>query len=106
MARRRSVVAIFAPAGYGKTTLLGQAAQADNRPFAWVSLERRDNDPVVLMTRLAERLGQISAVDPAVFDAPRLPASGPRSSIVRRLGAAFASIDPPAVVVLDDVHRL
>jgi hypothetical protein len=43
--RAESVVAIFAPAGYGKTTLLGQATEADVRPFASVSLEGRDNDP-------------------------------------------------------------
>ena len=100
------MVAIFAPAGYGKTTLLGQAAEADIRPFAWVSLRDRDNDPVVLMTRLAEGLGRISAVGPTVFEALRFPATALWSSIVPRLGAAFGSIEAPAVVVLDDVHRL
>ena len=100
------MVAIFAPAGYGKTTLLGQAAEADIRPFAWVSLRDRDNDPVVLMTRLAESLSRIWAVGPSVFEALRFPASALWSSIVPRLGAAFGSIEAPAVVVLDDVHRL
>ena len=34
---------IVAPAGYGKTTLLAQWAEADTRPFAWVALDGRDD---------------------------------------------------------------
>ncbi|HME03187.1 MAG TPA: hypothetical protein VKG38_09175, partial [Solirubrobacteraceae bacterium] len=97
---------IVAPAGYGKTTLLAQAEAADPRPFAWVALEDGDNDPVVLMTHLAEALDRITKVGPGVFDALRLPASSLWSKSVPRLGAALASIERPAVVVLDDVHVL
>ena len=32
---------VLAPAGYGKTTLLGQWAEADPRAFAWVALDER-----------------------------------------------------------------
>ena len=38
--------AIVAPAGYGKTTLLAKWAEADPRPFAWVALDDRDDDPL------------------------------------------------------------
>src|SRR5271167_1935942 len=62
------VVTIFAPAGYGKTTLLTQAAEADPRPFAAISVEHGDNDPVVLMTHLAETLDLVATVGSAVFD--------------------------------------
>src|SRR5208283_6139436 len=100
------VVTIVAPAGYGKTTLLAQAEATDPRPFAWVSLEDGDNDPVVLMTHLAEALDRITKVGPGVFDALRLPAGSLWSKSVPRLGAALASIERPAVIVLDDVHAL
>jgi ATP/maltotriose-dependent transcriptional regulator MalT len=69
------VVAIFAPAGYGKTMLLSQAAEADVRPFACIALEDGDNDPVVRMTHLAEGLDRMSTVGPAVFEAPGLCAT-------------------------------
>jgi LuxR family transcriptional regulator, maltose regulon positive regulatory protein len=38
-------VCVVAPAGYGKTTLLAQWAERTGRPVAWVSVDRRDNDP-------------------------------------------------------------
>lgn len=104
--RVEPVVAILAPAGYGKTTVLGQAAEADARPFGWVSLVDGDNDPVVLMTHVAQGLARIANVDGEAFAAPRFPPGALWSSSVPRLAAAFASIERPAVVVLDDVHLL
>jgi LuxR family maltose regulon positive regulatory protein len=35
---------LVAPAGYGKTTLLREWANRDCRPFAWVTLDERDDD--------------------------------------------------------------
>jgi LuxR family maltose regulon positive regulatory protein len=100
------VVRVVAPAGYGKTTLLAQWAARDARPFAWVSLDDRDNDPAAFLTYLAAALNNIKRIDPAVF---RGAASG-RDSIwsigVPRLGAALASMPEPIVLVLDDVHEL
>jgi LuxR family maltose regulon positive regulatory protein len=104
--RAESVVAIFAPAGYGKTTLLGQAAEADARPFAWVSLEDRDNDPVVLIGQIARGLDRVTRVGEDVFEALRFPASALWSSTVPRLQTAFASVESSVVIVLDDVHLL
>jgi LuxR family transcriptional regulator, maltose regulon positive regulatory protein len=49
---------ISAPTGYGKTTLLAhwrQVAEAD-LPFAWVSLDEQDNDPIRLWRHIVESL--------------------------------------------------
>jgi LuxR family transcriptional regulator, maltose regulon positive regulatory protein len=111
--RTESVVAMFAGAGYGKTTLLAQAAQADARPFAWVSLEERDNDPLVLVTHLARGLDELDGIgdQPGRIGRPEaeILGSGPGdawSEAVPRLGAALASTSRPLVLVLDDVHVL
>jgi LuxR family transcriptional regulator, maltose regulon positive regulatory protein len=104
--KRARVVSVTAPAGYGKTTLLAQWADTDPRPFAWVSLEERDNDPASLLTYLAAAADGIRPVDAAVF---RGAASGAESMWtigLPRLGGALAAIGTPMVLVLDDVHEL
>ena len=100
------VVSVTAPAGYGKTTLLSQWAEQDGRAFAWVSVDEADNDPKVLLTYVAEALNAVEPVGQRVFDALASPASSVHGSVVPRLGAAFAAMTVPVVLVLDDVHVL
>jgi ATP/maltotriose-dependent transcriptional regulator MalT len=72
------LVVLVAPAGYGKTMLLEQWAEADVRAFAWATLDERDNDPGHLLASVNDAVG-------------RVPMSRP---------------DDGFVVVLDDVHVL
>ena len=62
-------MAIVAGPGYGKTSLLAQWAKADRRPFAWVSIDERDNDPAVLLSYVAAALDRIEPVDAQALDA-------------------------------------
>src|SRR4051812_45216603 len=62
------VVAITAPAGYGKTTLLALWADTDDRPFAWLSIDPQDNDPVVFLTHLAAALDRVDPLPSEVVD--------------------------------------
>jgi LuxR family transcriptional regulator, maltose regulon positive regulatory protein len=105
-AREVPTVAVVAPAGYGKTTLLALWAQADNRPFAWLSLDEHDNDPFVLLTHLAVALDRISPLPPETFDALRSVGVSIPATVVPRLGAALARLPNPLVLVVDDVHQL
>jgi LuxR family maltose regulon positive regulatory protein len=105
-AREARVVQISAPAGYGKTTLLAQWADRDPRPFAWVSLEHRDDDPVALLTYVAAALDGIYPVDPGVFRAAAAANDSMWSTGLPRLGAALAAMPEPIVLVLDDIHEL
>ncbi len=101
-----SVLAVIAPAGYGKTTLLAQWADGDPRPFAWVSFDKRDDDPVSFLTYIAAAMNSIHPVDASVF---RAAASANDSIWARglpRVGAAVAAMPDPFVLVLDDVHEL
>jgi len=58
----RKITLIDAPPGYGKTTLVAQwrRTEGGNLPFAWVSLDEQDNDPVRLWTHVMEALRQIA----------------------------------------------
>jgi len=52
------ITLVSAPAGYGKTTLLAHWRQVEEAdlPFAWVSLDEQDNDPVRMWRHIAEAL--------------------------------------------------
>src|SRR5580693_2458060 len=102
----RSVVSVVAPPGYGKTTVLSQWAERNGQPFAWVSVDERDNDPKVLLTYVARALDAVEPIDERVFDALASPGSSVPGSVVPRLGSAFSSMTSPVALVLDDVHML
>ena len=104
--REAPIVAVFAGPGYGKTTLMAQWAHADERSFAWVSLDKRDNDPVVLLTYVAVAFDQVEPIPPAVFEALSSAGAGIETVLVPRLAAALSIMTIPSVLVLDDVHVL
>jgi LuxR family transcriptional regulator, maltose regulon positive regulatory protein len=99
-------VTVIAPPGYGKTTALGQWSRSDPRHFAWLSLDRRDNDPVLLLSYVAEALNDDGSVKPSVRKALRTVGDSLWSSGLPQLGAALAARKEPVVLVLDDVHEL
>jgi LuxR family transcriptional regulator, maltose regulon positive regulatory protein len=105
-ALRVPFVSVVAPAGYGKTTLLARWAQADERAFAWVALDRRDGDAVVFMRYIAAAVHGVEPVSPEVFEALSGPAASSWSKGVSRLGSALAGVERPLVLVLDDLHAV
>jgi LuxR family transcriptional regulator, maltose regulon positive regulatory protein len=104
--RDTRLVSVVAPAGYGKTTLLAQWTKRDRRPFAWVSLDDADNDPVVLLTYVAAALDAAQPIDPNVFRGLNAPGDSLWSVGLPRLGAALSTRKRPSVLVLDDVQEL
>ena len=104
--RGTPVVCVSAGPGWGKTTLLAQWATQSQRPFAWVSVDDVDNDPIVLLTYVATALDRVSPLDPRVFDALASTGVSVDATVVPRLGAALAEVSEPVVVVLDDLHLL
>ena len=100
------LVVLSAGPGWGKTTLLAQWASRSRRPFAWVSLDEHDNDPIVLLTYVAVALDRLSPVDSSVFDALASPGVSVEGTVVPRLGAALATVDNAVVLALDDLHLL
>jgi LuxR family transcriptional regulator, maltose regulon positive regulatory protein len=98
------VLAVVAPAGYGKTTLLAQLAQHKQPRVAWVSADDRDNDPTVLLTYLAVALDRVEPIEPSVFRSLASPGVG--LADVARLGSSIASMGAPIIVVLDHAEAI
>ena len=97
------VVAVVAPAGYGKSTLLAQWAERRRPRSVWISCDDGDNDPAVLLAALAAALTRLGAVDASV------PASVARNPDVTAVPTLMEAIDPaaePATVLLDHVEAV
>ena len=98
------LVAVTAPPGYGKSTLLAEWARTEDRQVAWVSLNRLDNDPAALLAVLAASFVRATeAHDQVVGHMTGLAALGRAAP---RLAAAFNASPRPFVFFLDDLHEL
>jgi LuxR family transcriptional regulator, maltose regulon positive regulatory protein len=86
---------LAAPAGYGKSTVLSQWAEADGREFAWITLDDRYNDPALLIGSIAAALDEIESVDEAVFAPLTAPRPDLRNVVVPRLCEALYDREQP-----------
>lgn len=104
-ARKRRVVLLCAPAGFGKTIAAAQVSRNDPRPACWIQLEDVDNDPIVFVRDLVNMLEGLGPI--AVGLARELESRAPRINevVVPLLQEQLAACDP-FLVVLDDVDRL
>ena len=99
-------VSVVAPVGYGKTTLLARWAEADERAFAWVALDGRDDDALVFLRYIAAAIHGVEPVSPEVFEALSGPGGSSWPKRVPRLGSALGALERPLVLVLDDLHAV
>ena len=98
------LIAVVAPAGYGKTTLLAEFASLKSSRVAWVSVDDRDNDPAVLFTYLAVALDGVERVEPKVIRSIAARAVGVADVV--RLVSAIAWMSEPVILVLDNAELL
>ena len=103
----RALILVSAPAGYGKTTLVSSWLKEKKIPFAWLSLDSGDNDPIRFLQYLiaamapfapdveAEAPGMLQGIQPAQFE-----------TVINLLVNELASIPDPFVLVLDDFHLI
>lgn len=101
-----SVVVVGAPAGFGKTSHVAAWAEIDGRPTAWLEVEALDNDPHLLVERLADLLGSVTDFD--ADSIPRSPLSTAQfeTIIAPAIGSAVRRCAEPFVLVIDEIHRL
>jgi LuxR family maltose regulon positive regulatory protein len=100
------VVGITAPAGYGKSTLLAEWALAEDRRVAWVSLDRFDDDPAILVTLLASAYAQVSPSGTGLVAVVSGVGGSVLGRAAPRLASAFRTSPNPFVLMLDDLHEL
>ena len=98
---------ISAPAGFGKTTLVGEWLAGCGRPAAWLSLDREDNDPTRFLAYLVAALRTVKAdIGEGVLSVLQSPQPPPTESILTALLNEINAIPDNFVVVLDDYHLI
>jgi hypothetical protein len=100
-----SVLAVVAPAGYGKTTLLAQWSDRKQPRVAWISADYRDNDPAALLAYLALALHRVEPIEPRVLRSLASSGAGV-SADVARLASSIGYMDEPVVIIVDNAEAL
>jgi LuxR family maltose regulon positive regulatory protein len=100
------LVVISAPVGFGKATLLADWAAADARRFAWVSLDRGDDEPVALFRSITRAIDRLRPVDPKLFVDLAAPGISVLGRLVPRVLGALQALDEATVLVLRDLHTV
>ena len=100
------LILVSAPAGYGKTTLLGEwIAHGELRTrVGWVSLDEGDNDPARFWAYVVAALQTveegIGAIDHTAPESPHPPIESALTGLLNEIAGASG----PVVLVLDDYH--
>jgi LuxR family maltose regulon positive regulatory protein len=101
----RRLTLVSAPAGFGKTTLLGEWGTRCERPAAWLSLDESDNDPTRFLSYFVAALQTIAAdIGEGALGALRSPQQPPTESILTDLLNEINTVPDDFVLVLDDYH--
>ncbi len=100
------VILVTAPPGYGKTVFLSQSLTHVDRPIAWLSLDKRDNDLVRFWAGLIMALQEVqpslgeNALAGLRFRKPSI------ESALTELVNDIAEAVPNLILVLDDYHEI
>jgi LuxR family maltose regulon positive regulatory protein len=101
------LILLSAPAGFGKTTLLGEWIADRGLRVAWLSLDGSDNDPARFMGYLIAALQTAApGIGGAAPDLLRFPQSLPPESVLTLLINELCSLSEQVALVLDDYHVL
>src|SRR5215470_14699246 len=105
----QGLTVVCTPAGFGKTTLLGDWARRSRRPVAWLSLDGGDNDPARFWRYVAAALERARpGTDAPVVGLLRGPQRPPLEAVATAVINELAVVpDAGAVIlVLDDYHLI
>jgi LuxR family maltose regulon positive regulatory protein len=101
----RELTLICAPAGFGKTSLLGAWARGSHRPVAWLSLDQGDSDPARFWRYLAAALDGLRAgIHQQVAALLQGPQQPPFEPVLTVMVNELVALPDEVVLVLDDYH--
>jgi LuxR family maltose regulon positive regulatory protein len=106
-ATNRELVLVSTPAGFGKTTLLASWARGTEKPVAWLSLDKGDNDPTRFWRYI---LGAVDKAHEGIGERALSLLSGQPQpnirSVITALVNELAAGSDGLELVLDDYHLI
>ena len=103
---RGKLTLVAAPAGYGKTALVGAWVAGCGHPVAWLSLDAGERDPARFLTYLVAALRTIAPdIGASVVGALQSP-QPPTEVLLAALLNELAALPGEVVLVLDDYHLI
>jgi LuxR family transcriptional regulator, maltose regulon positive regulatory protein len=102
----RALTLVACPAGFGKSTLLAAwcASEAERKPVAWLTLDKGDNDPVVLWSHAIEAIRRANPDLARSASAP--PVAAPVVELVLPRLVNELADQGEIILILDDFHRV
>ena len=101
------LILISAPAGFGKTALLGEWIGKCGYPYAWLSLDEGDNDPIRFLSYV---IAALQSIDPDLVRGLTVQMGGPdlpsMQAMLPVLINNLASKTEPILLVLDDYQAI
>ena len=103
----RGLTVVCTPAGFGKTTLLGDWARRSRRPVAWLSLDVGDNDPARFWRYVAAALERVrpgvAELAAPLLRGPQPPLEAVAAAVINEL----TSLPTGGItLVVDDYHLI
>jgi LuxR family maltose regulon positive regulatory protein len=96
---------VSAPAGFGKTTLIGEWSERSRWPVAWVSLDPGDNDPMRFWSYVVAALDKLETdIGANVLPKVQSPQPEPIEYIIPTLINTVVNVPDHLALVLDDYH--
>ncbi len=104
---RGRLTLVSAPAGFGKTTLLGEWSLQSELPVAWVELDAGDNDLGRFLTYLVAAVNKVrTGIEEDILEPLHTPQPPQMESVLTALVNELATIPEDFAVVLDDYHAI
>ncbi|QLC72569.1 AAA family ATPase [Pseudomonas sp. LPB0260] len=109
-ARERRLVILCAPAGYGKSTLLGQLRQrlqASGARVAWLSCDEADSEPLRLLHYLLAAIDtQLPGFGGSILEGAQGGASQPAQALLAAFLSELRQVEGELYLILDDFHSI
>ncbi|QBD80782.1 hypothetical protein EPA93_34375 [Ktedonosporobacter rubrisoli] len=101
----RHLTLLYAPAGYGKTTLLSEWVRYNNLPVVWLTLAEEDNEPLRFLTYLLAALqARYAQLGADILNGPLLWQQSSLFEALTEMLNELEGLSEDVLIILDNYH--